>query len=478
MTSPNGARLGSQRPAFLNLPADRAGSAGREAVELAALAGLVLDDWQAWALMESLQQRADGKWSAFEVALIVPRQNGKGSILEARQLYGLFLGGEQLQVHTAHEFKTAYEHFLRITRLVEDTPELDAKVQRIRRGAGEQAIELRTGERLRFLARSNGSGRGLSGDTVYLDEAFALTPEIMGALLPTMSAMPNPQVWLPSSHPRFGQRVLWELCQRGRGSESPNLFYAEWGNPTDVSPDDVEARYRANPSMGRVRADGSGIAEDFVAAEREAMRAFPEEFLRERLGVLIESEAGGVIPMDAWSACAGQPADLADKGHAALSVGPDQRFASLAFAAMRSDGKMQVELARQGAGTAWVVEACRKAQADTGRPITVDPRTPTAGVLDHLRTAGVDLHEATTPEVVAACAGFQNDVIHATVVHLDAPGLNEALRVADVRPVGEAWVFSARHSQADITPVQAVVLAAMRARQAPTSAAEAFAIVL
>lgn len=478
MTSPNVERLGSQRPAFLNLPDDRQGSAGEEAVELARVAGLVLDDWQAWFLTEALMQRSDGKWAAFEVADIVPRQNGKGSILEARQLYGLFLGGEQLQVHTAHEFKTAYEHFLRIVALVENTPELDAKVQRIRRGAGEQAIELRSGERLRFLARSSGSGRGLSGDTVYLDEAFALTPEIMGALLPTMSAMPNPQVWFPSSHPRFGQRVLWELCQRGRAATGGQLLYAEWGNEAGVSPDDRDGWYRANPSLGRVRADGSGIAEDFVAAEREAMRAFPEEFLRERLGVLIDAETGGVIPMEAWNARAGVAGELSDRGFASLSVGPDQRVAALGFAAQRADGKLQIEVVRHEAGTAWVVEACRKAQAETEAPIVVDPRTPTAGVLDHLRGAGVELYEATTAEVVSACAAFQNDVMHGGLFHLNAPSLNEALRAADVRPVGEAWVFSARHSQADITPVQAVVLAAMRARRPDQVATPTIAMVL
>ena len=59
-------------------------------------------------------ERADGKWAAFETALIVPRQNGKGSILEARELAGLFLFGEQLILHSAHEFKTAQEAFRRV----------------------------------------------------------------------------------------------------------------------------------------------------------------------------------------------------------------------------------------------------------------------------------------------------------------------------------------------------------------------------
>ena len=40
-----------------------------------------------------MRERADGNWSAFEVGVNVPRQNGKGGIIEARELAGLFLLG-------------------------------------------------------------------------------------------------------------------------------------------------------------------------------------------------------------------------------------------------------------------------------------------------------------------------------------------------------------------------------------------------
>jgi hypothetical protein len=41
-------------------------------------------------LERALGVREDGKWAAFEVGLDVSRQNGKGGILEARELAGLF----------------------------------------------------------------------------------------------------------------------------------------------------------------------------------------------------------------------------------------------------------------------------------------------------------------------------------------------------------------------------------------------------
>jgi hypothetical protein len=68
-----GRLLGDQRPRIESVP-PRLSSAGLEAVELAASAGIDLDPWQAHVLEQSLGERRDGKWAAFEVGLIVSRQ--------------------------------------------------------------------------------------------------------------------------------------------------------------------------------------------------------------------------------------------------------------------------------------------------------------------------------------------------------------------------------------------------------------------
>lgn len=104
MTLQPSALRGWQKPRVSSVP-EYVSSAGTEAIELASSAGLHLDDWQQFALTSMLGERADGKWAAFETALIVARQNGKGSVLEARELAGLYLFGEQLILHSAHEFQ-------------------------------------------------------------------------------------------------------------------------------------------------------------------------------------------------------------------------------------------------------------------------------------------------------------------------------------------------------------------------------------
>jgi hypothetical protein len=42
------------------------------------MAGLILDPWQQFVLVNALGERADGRWAAFEVGVDVARQNGKG----------------------------------------------------------------------------------------------------------------------------------------------------------------------------------------------------------------------------------------------------------------------------------------------------------------------------------------------------------------------------------------------------------------
>ena len=91
LSPPRSALLrGSQRPRLESIPASVL-SEGARVAKLAARAGLVLDPWQEYVLDVGLGRRDDRMWAAFEVALIVSRQNGKGSILEALELAALFL---------------------------------------------------------------------------------------------------------------------------------------------------------------------------------------------------------------------------------------------------------------------------------------------------------------------------------------------------------------------------------------------------
>src|SRR5258708_6569027 len=81
LDAPRSVLLGDQRPRLASVP-PCVSSEGERVAALAEAAGLYLDDWERHVLDEGLGRDGDGQWSAFEKALIVSRQNGKGSILE------------------------------------------------------------------------------------------------------------------------------------------------------------------------------------------------------------------------------------------------------------------------------------------------------------------------------------------------------------------------------------------------------------
>src|SRR5690554_8004915 len=147
-------------------------------------------------------ERADGRWAARQVGVSTPRQNGKTMLIVARVLAGLLLFDEQIIIVSAHRQDTAREVFFRLVQIIEDNPSLESRVDFIARSEMREFIRMKTGQEVRFKARSSGSGRGFSCDCLLLDEAQILNAAAWSAILPTMSARPNPQVWLlgtPSS---------------------------------------------------------------------------------------------------------------------------------------------------------------------------------------------------------------------------------------------------------------------------------------
>ena len=478
--SPPAVLHGVQEPQILLLPPTTVSSAGMEAVDLAASAGLVLDPWERFVLEGALGERGDGKWSGFEVGLIVTRQNGKGAVLEARELAGLFLFGEELILHSAHEFKTAQEAFRRVLNLVQSTPDLDRRVKRVRTSHGEEGIELLSGQRLRFIARSTGSGRGFSGDTVILDEAFHLSPEGMAALLPTMAARPNPQLWYTSSGPlpQECSTVLRRLCRRGRAGDGKSLAYFEWCAAHDpkkahlVDLDDRENWSAANPGLG-IR-----ITEEFVEREREALGA--DEFARERLGVWPDFEDDDrwlVIPESDWKGClwlGDRPEHLSA---IAFDVTPDRSAGAIAGAA-HEGGFGYVDVLDHGPGTGWMVDRLVALKQRHPRAVfCCDATGPAGSLLDPLDKAGLKRVKAlSTRDHQQACGGFYDGVMGTpatperpasppSVRHRGRPELDAAVAGAEKRTVGDAWLWSRKNSSVDISPLVAATLAHAQGRQ-------------
>lgn len=453
-------------PRVTSLP-EGATRLGEAAVKLAATAGLVLDPWQALVVTGGCRTRPGGLWSAREVGLIVPRQNGKGAVTEARELAGLFLFGERLILHSAHEFKTAKNAYERIRDTIRDAPHLNDRVRQWRYSNEEVSIELNTGAKLRFVARSSGSGRGFSADCIVLDESFELSDAALGALMPTLSARPNPQIWYTStpSTPTSNGEVLTRVRDRGRAGVSTRLAYFEWSaDPDSVDLDDPEVWAQANPALG-IR-----LSEDSIAAEREAMAE--ADFLRERLGVWDDSRMiGGVVPRDFWVSAGDEYSMAVDRFALGVECGPDLAWASVGLAGQRADGLWHVELDERRDGVAWVVPYVKALCAANPQILGVvaDAGSPSAALFDEFTKEKVQFTAPKVAELGGACAQLLQGIVVGSVRHIRQPQLDYSVSVAGKRPLGDTgmWVFSRRTATADITPVQAVNLALWGAQAPP-----------
>ncbi len=111
-------RLGSQEPVVLHLPPGVVShAAAKETIELA---------------------DAYGVCAATRIAEFGPRQGtGKNDKIAAWELAQLLLFGTELIIHTAHEFPTANESFLRLGAVFDAHDELGREVARIRYANGD-----------------------------------------------------------------------------------------------------------------------------------------------------------------------------------------------------------------------------------------------------------------------------------------------------------------------------------------------------
>lgn len=466
--------LGCQEPTLRSVPPYVA-TTGPEAVELAAMAGLVLDPWQQMVLRDALGERADGKWAAFEAALIVARQNGKGAVFEARVLAGLFLLDEQLIMYSAHEFKTAQEMFRRIEGLISGTASMRRRVKRVTRSHGEEGVELVTGQRLRFVARSTGSGRGFSGDCNIWDEAQNLSDASVDALMPTMSARPNPQLLYGGSAPDKDLAPCDQIARvrrRALKGGDPSLAYFEWsadlctagcgggcGEHDNPASPDVWAR--TNPGMGY------RVSLEHIAREHASMSG--RGFARERLSVgnwpTEHGDQWTVITEPVWRSLADPGSQAGERVAFAVEVTPGGTHAAIGVAGTRDDHLGHVEVIQHERGTGWVVDRIVNLR-DAWSPVAtvVDPGGPAGFLIADLEAAGVEVTKTGARDVaqatgafIAACGVADGD--EATLRYHPHPSLDAAVAGATTKPLGDGRKWDARSASVDISPLRAVTLA-------------------
>jgi hypothetical protein len=442
------------------------GSHADDAAFLASSYGLSPDEWQFNVLEAWLGETRAGKWAAGRCGLAVPRQNGKNALLEIRELYGIIALGEKA-LHTAHEVKTARKAFVRLASFFENErayPELAALVQEIRRTNGQEAIVLKNGGSVEFVARSRGSGRGYTVDLLVTDEVQELSDEQLEALLPTVSAAPsgNPQIIMTGTPP--GPNSVGEVFTRTRdlgvSGKDKRLAWHEWSVPEGA----VDVRDRnlwaaTNPALG--------ARLNLLVIEDELAAMSPEGFARERLGQWSSVSASALIGRPTWAALRSEAPPV--EGRVTYGVKFSQDGATVALATCLNPprgGVPHVEVVEYRSTSAgmgwlvdWLVERHRKAVQ-----IVVDGQAGQGALTSALADRGVPDRVVWTmrvPQVIAAHAVFYEAVRTKKLTHFGQSPLDKAVASAEKRPIGSSggWGWRATTPEADVTPLDAVTLA-------------------
>ena len=437
--------------------------------ELCDLAGFGPDPEQRMLLDDLFAVDKRGVSTSFEMGVVACRQNLKTGLFKQAALGWLFVTEQRLSVWSAHLFSTTQEAFRDMDELCASHPSIARRVKKVLRGNGEEAIETHNGSRLLFKARSKGGGRGLTGDKVILDEWLFGQAAHLGALLPTLSARPDPQVVYGSSAGLATSLPLHDLRKRGKAGEA-RLTYAEWGDTqpaaceldecdhhwsrTGCSLDDEERWRRGNPAMGR------RITVEYIRNERKALP--PEEFARERLGWWDEPATDAkTIDRDAWAALADPDAEPSGTLRLAIDAAP--RLASASIVVV---GGGVAELVDRRAGTNWLVSRVKGVldrNPDIVRKVGYDPNGPVAALEPEFKKAGIELEPIEGKDAVRATGAVLKAIDDRLFRHRGEAEFDAAVIGARLRDVGDGQKWSRKDSTVDITPLVALTVALWQA---------------
>jgi phage terminase large subunit-like protein len=307
---------------------------------LAEAIGMPLMPWQKFVLDDSLKHVND-QYIHKTVGVLVSRQCGKTHLLRMRILAGLFLFDERLQIATAQNRDVALETFRNVVEMIDGYDWLTKKVKQVTRANGREEIELKNGARYKIIAPTPGAARGLTANTVYLDEARQhKTTDAFAALAYTMQASKNPQMWITSNAGSADSIVLNQLRARAyqkiETNSDDDIAWYEWSAEPHLKLGDRKAWQQANPALGYT------ITEDTL----QSRMGDPAEIIQTEMLCQWVDTLNSPWPHDAWQGCM-QPDMKLDADRPTwigVEISPERTYFAIVGSQMLEDGSIAVGL--------------------------------------------------------------------------------------------------------------------------------------
>ena len=429
---------------------------GSDAIKLLRVGGLILDEWQADILLDWMGKTIGNKWASTTCGGSVPRQNGKSLLVQGRAEAGMLLYNEQV-IYTAHLQKTATETFEEMAAFF-DSDKLKKYVKDIKTALGREQIILKSGARVKFLARTRNGGRGQHGDLLIIDEAQELDENQQASFLPAISASLNPQtiyVGTPPDPSAVGT-VFRNIRKRALEKASKKTSWFEFSVKTIGDVSDQERWALTNPALGR------RMLLSTIEGEHEQMDA--DTFARERLGwwsPVITETVDYAINHTLWAECKSDLMKPEGKTAYGVKFSADGSIVSLAGAVIDDAGMIRISLIdmkNTGQGIQWLAdwlnERYKKASC-----VVIDGRNGVDVLIDKIKDTWItkgSVVKASMKDVVAS-VGMLTDAVNEKKLtwYRKQEVLNDSAVTSTKRPIGGGWGFGGENS----TPIEACSLA-------------------
>lgn len=448
-----GQRQGRQTPTQgVTLPYET--THGAEAVELYNTTGRMAQPWQELLLYDILAENEDGLWVHTKFGYAVPRRNGKNEIAAMRELWGLQHGESIL--HTAHRTTTSHAAWERLCNLLDK-----AKIEyKSTQATGRESIRIPDGEgRIDFRTRSTKGGLGEGFDLLVIDEAQEYQDSEESALKYVVSDSQNPQTIFCGTPPTpvSSGTVFLKLRNNTLQGETRNTGWAEWSVEQQTDPQDREAWYETNPSLGTI------LTERKIADE---IGSDPVDFNIQRLGLWLRYNQKSAISKTEWEGlqCAALP-PLRGKLFVGIKYGHDGESVALSIAVKTQDGRIFVEAIDcrpVRAGNDWILAFLHG--ADIAKT-AVDGASGQQILVAAMKDAGIKAPKLPklpkVSEVIAANASFEQGVFQKNVCHMGQPSLTQVVANCEKRALGSGGGFGYRSilTGAKIDLLDSIILA-------------------
>lgn len=450
-----GLLLGSQDPCVRIAPIYNE-TDGLDAERILKSGGLILDPWQSLVLCDWMALDRSGKWLCRTCGGSVPRQNGKTGVVEARAEAGMIMYNEQV-IYTAHLQKTATETFEEMASFF-DTPKLRKYIKDIKTALGREQIILKSGARVKFLARTRNGGRGQHGDLLIFDEAQELSVEAQASFIPAISASINPQTVYVGTPPDPSSDGTVFRGIRGKAIDGKTSSTA-WFEYSVEEIGDVTNRDRwaeTNPALGR------RILQTTIEGELEQMPA--DTFARERLGwwtPVVEHKAEYAIPKDTWDACKSTEPKPEGKTAYGVKFSADGSMVALCGAVIPDNGPARISLIDMrptGHGIRWLADWLNE-RYSKACCVVIDGRNGVDVLVERIsdtwRMKG-SVVRPSTKDMIAATGTLMDALAEQSVTWFwQQEALEDSAITSVKRPLGGGWGFGGDNS----IPIEAASLA-------------------